>query len=333
MTSTPEPLQSPAFAFGMHCELVIANYRNATLSVPALAHGETLETKELLQWGDIPDDGKYTLESHLAHLANRMSINSGRPVVLLGARNNLVNFRCPISLDGSVYGVKGEEPLQSRRPYYGIGYSNGKFSCDTLLAGGSEPCLWDFFCAGVPVLWDDWDDERLFSVMLCEAADQSHLFELPRGNHPEATDQSRKTWQTLHHVFVQHLHDDYESTASALHLALRALRPHPRLCHTYFHSVVGVNRSNHLFCLFAHGSLLTLGKLLRQRGCFRAVCLENSGSVMPTYIPPKNRSVPIPLCRAPNFRNKGRALIYIELANAAFSPISFTDSSISDDQP
>lgn len=310
---------SPAFSFGAHYELVVSGYRKAVLSIPAISQGEALRAKDLLASGEVGADGKSTLEQHLRHLEAQGKLEPDQPLLAFGARNNLVNYRCPAILEGRVHAVEGEEPARSRRPYYGIGYRDGRLACDTVTGGASMAEGWDFFCAGIPVLWEGWEDERLLDLLLCETADHSHLFDLPRGKHPAATDATRNAWQTLQTAFIEHLHDDHATAAAALRQTLQGFAPPLRRCADYFHAIMGIRDDGALVCLFAQGRLEDLGQLMRRRGCRRAVCLENSGSVMPTYLPDGNTGTSIPLIRAPNSRPKGRAIIALTLENAGFS--------------
>jgi hypothetical protein len=310
-----------AFSFGAHCELVVTAYRNAVLSIPAIGQGEPLQAKDLLKSGEAPADGKFTLEEHLECLRERGTIDAKRPMLVFGARNSLVNLRCPAVHEGHIRAVEGENPENAKRPYYGIGFRDQHFLCEILSARESDISAWDFFCAGIPVLWDELDDERLFDLMLCETADHSHLFDLPRGNHPAATDSSRSAWERLHQVFVEHLYSDQATASAAMRAALRNIDPPLRRCGEYFHAVMGTRDDGALVALFALGRLEDLGKIMRRRGCRRAVCLENSGSIMPTFLPRGMEGEAVPLTRAPNFRARGRAIIVIELEGTNFSHI------------
>jgi len=313
---------STAFYYGAHFLLIIPTYEGAALSVPALNQPVTLVEKDLLRSGSVEDRGKYTLLEHLDFMLARQSIGSDRPLMALGARNNLVNLRCPVIMDGQYHAVEGECPEQSRRPYYGIGLRGNRLECDSVM--GDAPSGWDFFCAGVPVLWDDLDEAALFDLILSETADHSHIFQLPRGNHPAATDATRAAWEMLHQAFVAELHSDETVAVAALHRGIRQCQPPLQRCDDYLHAAVGVRDDGALVALFAQARLEALGRALRGYGCRRAVVLENSGSVMPTFLPKGRQGDMIPLLRAPNFRPRGRTLIFVELADGGFTASPLT---------
>ncbi len=190
--------------------------------------------------------------------------------------------------------------------------------------GFNEFGLGEWFCAGVPVLWDDIEGDELLDLILCEAADHSHVFDLHRGNHPQATDATRDAWASLHTAFTERLYSDLPVAANALRRVINDCNPPLRRCDDYFHAVYGVREDGALVCLFAQGRLEGLGNIMKQRGCRRAVVLENSGSIMPSFLPNGMHGETIPLVRAPNFRPKGRAVIAITLEHAGFSSLPLT---------
>jgi hypothetical protein len=305
----------PGFTFGVHCALEIASYSRAVLSVPAILASERLDEKELCAAVSAPRDGKRTLDGHLDFLRQQGAIREDVPLLVVGLRNNLVNLRAPVIVGGRFYGVEGETPAASRRPYYGIGSHNGKLVMGTALG---TPSAWpEFFCAGIPVLWDGMAGDTLLDLMLIEAADHSHLFHLPRGNHPLADDNTRADWCRLHEAFGRCLYADASTAVSEMRAAAAAGRQLVRTGE-YLHAVLGVRADGTLVCICAHGRLEDVGALAAQHGCHRAICVENSGSVMPTYLPAGIDGERIPLLRAPNFRPYGRALLAIELTASTF---------------
>ena len=391
-------MQAPAFSFSAHYELVVPGYTNAALSVPAIQQGGECQAKDLLAVGEVSADGKFTEREHLEHLQAKGAIDTHQPLLVLGARNNLVNLRCPVVLDGQVHAVAGEDPLRSLRPYYGLGLKNQRFVCETVHAdgfnefapsdelssnipsphggglgcnavelsrhsgmdrrnpdcmeapiphrprslGSGDPCRndgdnlnsttlphggglgWgrsnsDFFCAGIPVLWDGIDGDELLDLILCEAADHSHVYDLPRGNNPKATDATRNAWASLHAVFIEKLYSDLPDAVNALRRVINDCNPPLQRCDDYFHAVYGVREDGALVCLFAQGRLEELGQIMKQRGWRRAVVLENSGSIMPSFLPKGVEGDSIPLVRAPNFRARGRAVVAMELEKAGFA--------------
>jgi hypothetical protein len=304
---------------------VIGGYRRVALSAPALAEadGSQLRAKDLVSAGEVSTAGKYTLEEHLNRMGTAGSFPLASPLLALGLRNNLVNSRAIVLAGGRAVGAEGEDPRRSPRPYYGIGLRAGRFVAEAVL-GRSGPSRQhpEPFWAGVPVLWDELSGDELFDRMLTEAADLSHLFDLPRGNHPRATDESRMAWLRLHDLFVANIYAEADAAARALKEALVGL-PFPlRRAEAYLHSVLGVDEDGRLINVVAHGRLEEVGRMAAELGCRRAVCVENSGSVMPTFFPQGYPGTAIPLLRAPNFRPKGRVLLVVELENDGFEALS-----------
>ena len=308
---------NPCFLFGVHCELHVPDYAHAVLSVPALSQGVCLDEKDLLAQDSASTNGKATLDEHLAHLRRENMLRGDAPLLVLGLRNNLVNLRSPVIWRGRAHAVEGERPGDSLRPYYGIGIRDGRLTMGQALGGSAE--RWpDFFCAGIPVLWDDVAGDALLDLILAEAADHSHVFDLPRGNHPDATPATRAAWARLHDAFRSSVHADLRTAVAAVQAAVTALDPPPRRCDNYLHAVLGAKDDGTLICIYASGRLEALGHAARNRGCRRAVCVENSGSIMPTFLPDGIEGERIPLLRAPNFRPHGRAVLVLELKTPAF---------------
>jgi hypothetical protein len=316
-------MSSADFAFGACVELVVRRYRRAALSIPALAGNAQLDEKDLLAQGPVSAENKYTLDEHLLGLRAAGRIASDRPLLAFGMRNSLVNLRAPVIYGGRAYAVESEEPSLSQRPYYGIGARDGRLSAGLALGDSTE--RWDaadFFCAGVPVLDPGLTDSALFDTMLVEAADHSHIFDLPRGNHPAATAETLAAWASLHQTFIDRLYADRAQAVAAMRRTLAALIPAPRRCADYLHAVLGVAETGEFCCVFAHGLLESVGRMAARLGAERAVCVENSGSIMPTYLPDGMNGERIPLLRAPNFRPKGRALLVIELETRGFDSLA-----------
>jgi hypothetical protein len=308
----------PSFLIRSCTEISVDRWRRAALSIPALDRRVALKEKDLLISGSAETDGKFTLEEHLQGALERGRISSRVPLLVLGLRNSLVNPRAVVETKESILAIEDEDPVRSRRPYYGLLYSDGRFEMVERSQFGDLASGEDFFCSGIPVLWDDLGSEELFERILIEAADHSHVFDLPRGNHPLATDATRAAWRALHDAFLSTLHEETKVAAQAMRKALLNLPGGLRRCETYLHSILGVDRQGNLVNVVAHGRLEDLGRLAADRGCRRAVCVENSGSVMPTFLPEGWPGPTIPLMRAPNFRPRGRALLMIELTDESF---------------
>jgi len=316
---------TPSFFFGVQCELHVSRYVRAILSLPTLAGGGCFKEKDLLASGAARPDGKLTLDEHLAELRRSQTLPTDAAFLVLGLRNNLVNLRAPVIWQGRSYAVEGERAEESLRPYFGIGLRGGRLALGQAFGGSAED--WpDFFCAGIPVLWDDLDEEALFDLMLIETGDHSHIFDLPRGNHPDASEETRSSWARLHNAFRATLHADGPTAVQQMRVAVAAARPPLHRCDDYLHAVLGMKDDGTLVCIFAHGRLEALGGIAKMRGCRRAICVENSGSIMPTFLPGGIDGEQIGLLRAPNFRPRGRALLLLQLETAAFGPLVIPSS-------
>jgi hypothetical protein len=304
-----------SFGWGVRCEFVVPRYRRAMVSAPELSHG--VSEKDLLLAAEAPTQGKWTLSEHVRFLRDRAALPDDRPLLAVGLRNSVVNLRAPMILDGRTYAVDGERPEDSRRPYYGLGLREGRLTIGRAFADAED--TWsEAFVAGVPVLWDDLSDEALFELILAEAADHSHVFAVPRGLHPRATEATRAAWSELHAAFTTHVHAELPDVVAAMRTAVAALDRAPSRCDNYLNGVIGVRDDGAVVCVYAHGRLEELGRIARALGCRRAICVENSGSVMPTYLPAGLSGEQIPLLRAPNFRPRGRALLCLELETQEF---------------
>lgn len=314
---TPDP--SPSLWLRTRFDLAIDGIQRAVISAPAIVEGE-LASKDLLAVGNVASNGKYTLEEHCQRLVAQNSIPLEMPVLAIGLRNSIVNGRAVLAINGRSWGADGEDPSRSARPYFGLAWRDGHMTMERALGPRGWPLgVPDFFVAGMPVLWDNLDGDALWDALLTESADHSHLFSIHRGKHPQASDRSRAAWQQLHEVFLEHLYSEAEKASSAMRRAVDALPRHfRRRCTTYFHAVLGVDGDGRFVYIAAHGLLEELGQYAAAVGCRRAICVENSGSVMPTLFPRGVGGPAVPLLRAPNFRPKGRVLLFLGLANDAF---------------
>lgn len=307
---------TPGLDFGARLELSIPRYGCAYLSIAGQSAAPDYREKELLSSGPASIDGKATLEEHLDSLSTRHASLRTVPLVVLGLRNSLVNLRAPVIHGKRFQAVDGESPLESQRPYYGVEYRNSKLSMTVVR---DEPAEWpDFFFAGIPVLWEGFTGESLLDLMLIEAADHSHIFDLPRGNSPRATDSTRQAWADLHTAFRRCVHADHDSAVEVMRGAVSKIDAPLTRSDDYLHAVLGIRADGALIYVCANGRLEDLGQAAKDHGCTRAVCVENSGSVMPTYLPKGIAGETIPLLRAPNFRPHGRAVLVLELTQSTF---------------
>jgi hypothetical protein len=208
-----------------------------------------------------------------------------------------------------------EEKLSSARPYHALRYAKGKYSIEEYRLGESLDGI-EWLVTGIPVLWDCPDND-LFERLVTEAADHSHVWELPRGNHPEATCTTRCQWKALHDEFVATLAADRGTAAAAI------LKKAQQFSLTrekkYLHSVWGVTEDGALIVIIGHGKLEDLGKSAREIGAKRALCVENSGSCA-LYLVPEDPAQPwkLQVC-GHNFRPAGTAFVFFELHDKHFA--------------
>ena len=66
------------------------------------------------------------------------------------------------------------------------------------------------------MLFDNRSDGALLRHIVAETADHAHVWHLPRGNHPDATDISRKHWSELHEMFATQLDSDVQNASRPL---------------------------------------------------------------------------------------------------------------------
>ena len=164
--------------------------------------------------------GRSTVEEHFAHLVASGRITDSAPAFLaLSARNVLANLRCV----GFIRGVTPQpvhalgDTLASARPFYILA---------GLRSGGLEIALWDghtpvpdqydWFVSGVPVVWDGIPPESMLPRIIAESADPSHLWHLPRGEHPEASTGNEERIRKICAVFQKMLASEAGPTAAAM---------------------------------------------------------------------------------------------------------------------
>ncbi|HBG95872.1 MAG TPA: hypothetical protein DDY14_11275 [Chromatiaceae bacterium] len=319
----PKPTSAcPALSISGSYEVRLSRYARVALSIPVLESGEELKAKDLLNADASQAEGRYSVHEHVRFVVDRGLVRGDAPLLVLGMRNSLVNLRAPVIWHGRPYAVAGEQPEMSLRPYYGLGLRDGSLVLDCALGDASEAASWlEFFCAGNPVLWDDARGDELFDLLLCETADHSHLFDIPRGHHHLANEATRALWSRLHVVFEQHLYSKQTVAAAAMRKVVSECVPPLSRCNNYFHAAIGIDSNGGLVCLFGNAQLEAIGQRLHTLGCHRGICVENSGSVTPTWFPSGLAAPGVPLVRAPNFRERGRAVVVIELDDDRFDSV------------
>ncbi|MHA2053123.1 MAG: hypothetical protein ACW99F_05925 [Candidatus Hodarchaeales archaeon] len=257
--------------------------------------------------------------------------NLHQPLLIISVRNVLANLRCiaylkgitqkPISVaeESKLFDLSRNGNFPSNRPYHILGEKN-----DRLVIEEWEPKQlpdYTWFLSGIPVLWDDKDEEKLYQKIVTEAADHSHVWHIPRGNHPEATDKVKSQWQYLQKLF-------YQSLAASRSKAFRQLEGYAkkqRLIreNAYLHNILGLDEDGNLRQLIGLGKLENLGQKIKNRGVRRALCVDNGGSISVEFyqngLSGARDGDYLILVAAPNHRFPGTSYLIVELKDSKFS--------------
>jgi hypothetical protein len=276
--------------------------------------------------------GRYSPKEHLDLLiAKNLIAEPSNTTFVFGIRNVMSNQRCifysesEISSDISPpYSVSGEIPLNSQRPYYIMAEDKkGKLLLNEYLPSKDSLSQYKWLFSGVPVLWDDLTFEELFKTMLTEASDHSHIYKIPRGENPEATDQTRNVWKRIHDVFVEQVHQNSENAYNELKKVIDEISSEGfRISreYNYNHSIMGIDSLGNFLLLIGTGKLEDLGQIMKKEmGAVRAICVENSGSITLLYYPKGILLPEISLFAVPNQRRSGTAFLVFEISDDRFS--------------
>ncbi|MBF0232622.1 MAG: hypothetical protein HQK65_06230 [Desulfamplus sp.] len=320
----------------------------------SLCQYKTFPKKDLLSVGG-HQAAKHDRKTFLEHLSDL--VVSGRlkdakcPLMVLSVRNVLANYRGIGYVPGryeTPLAVAGEQELLPEcRPYHILGEKNGQLVIETWDPAGEtwgwdsavaakgqsgqtfekDKCPYSWFISGIPVVWDDIDADGLYKMIITEAADHSHVWRLPRGSHPEATDWSKAVWKTLETVFLKHLTSSMDEAHAELdHIAqLNNLTREDG----YFHNIIGIDQNGHLCQLINTGRIEELGQQIKARGVKRAIIVDNSGSTTVKFLPNGLAGALANeirhLVAAPNHRQPGTAYLVIELADSSFESLQHHD--------
>lgn len=263
--------------------------------------------------------GKHTAKSrlliqeHAEKLMTEGRIDPNIPTVVVSVRNTLSNLRCGAwvrSLTNGFITVAEEDPAKSTRPYHIIGMrKDGQLEITELFQKSLPQYEWAF--SGVPILWEDY----LYERMITECADHSHIWHIPRGNHPQATEQTKKTWEQLHEIFRSVLYVDRKTAAKEINKCASGLE---REKGYFLHNAMGVDDDGRLLQLSSMGSLEKLGTELQEMGARRALMVDNGGSISVWFFPSGLKAAGIPLFALPNHRPLGTAYLFLQLEDAKF---------------
>jgi len=271
---------------------------------------------------------RLTIKEHLKKLLmEKRILDCNRPFIVISVRNVLANLRCISWLNGytkTPISVSEEYgALFKSRPYYLLGEKKGR-----LVIEQWDPQTWNpdsgsdfsWFISGVPVLWDDVDGDDLFRTIVPEAADHSHVWRLPRGSHPDATDKTRGQWKNLQKIFMKNMTASRESAFDELNDY--AVENRLEREDGYLHNVIGLDENRHLCQLVASGKLEDLGRQIEKQGVKRALCFDNSGSITVQFFKEGIAGAITDdyscLVAAPNHRSPGTSYLIVELQDGSF---------------
>jgi hypothetical protein len=271
-----------------------------------------------------PSKGRLTPGEHLDLLVMQGRLRDlDSPLLVVSCRNVLSNLRCVGYVQGvtsNVVGVLEEDFSRSVRPYFVLGQKGDQHAGVCLQEVRPEDGLWrDFrwFVSGVPVLWDDWTADELFRTMVTEAADHAHIWRMPRGKHPEATELSRRQWQEMQDLFLEQLYAPRdEAFAKLLQLPFVAGLQRED---AYVHHVLGTDDNGNLYEVIQRGRPEDIGHVLRSKGAKRAICVDNAGASVVQFYPEGARGPVIQRYAAPDHREAGTAFLFVELESSTFS--------------
>ena len=171
----------------------------------------------------------------------------------------------------------------------------------------------------MPVLWDDIEPQDLYKRIVTEAADLSHVWVLPRGNHPDATDESRTLWQEIQNIFQVNVHESRDKAYTAIE---DCIKNHTMKRETnYLHNILGLDNQGNLCQLVETGKLEDLGQKLAKRNVKRALCVDNSGSITIQFYKKGFPGDACQLAAAPNQRPPGTAYLVVVLPDAGFGSL------------
>ena len=323
-----ESREPSAIEFSIRYEQRICRYKKIHLS---LGQYTPPSQKKIVYSGHTKVARKRIFE-HISQVVHENRIKDlNKPLMIISVRNVLSNLRCLAYIKGYTVKplsvAKEYESLISfqnsqfhvNRPYYILGEKNVELAMQEWSYGSNNEYSW--FISGVPVLWDDEKQESIFEKIATEASDHSHVWHIPRGDHPDAISTSRNHWTRLQKIFIETLFSPRKEAFTKLeeYANENSLKREDK----YLHHLLGIDEERNLYQLIDTGMLEDLGQKIKARGAKRAICVDNSGSVAVWFCPEGfsgARAGNIYSCvAAPNHRLQGTAYLIIELDGLNFN--------------
>lgn len=256
--------------------------------------------------------GRITVEEHILQLVETCErqghpIDPAAPLLAVSCRNVLANARCGAWVRGqtaSFITIAGESPQRAQRPYHVLGLKKQGLAMEEFLPHRDAVASFDWMISGVPV-W--WDGEPVFPRILTEASDPAHVFKLPRGGHPLATEQTAARWRRLEERFRSLIDSPREHAFAEMLKETVGLERED----DYLHNVIGITPDGQLRVLVANGRLESLGDQMAASGVRRALMVDNGGSSTVFFFPDGFRQKYIQLVAGLNYRPSGTAFLVL----------------------
>lgn len=299
---------------------IIKQAKNIHLS---LAQYHPISSKDVVS-GRHTKAGRLSPREHLDQLVRSDRLRDlNCPLIVISIRNVLSNLRCVAYLlkenENKPLAVK-DEIFSPQRPYHIIGMKEAGLVMENFTPGAGLENEFNWFFSGVPVLWEGRNEETLYQGIVAESSDHSHVWKIPRGSHPKATEKTREHWENLHEIYMKSLE---LSTFEASQRLLAYAETHQlEREDNYLHNVLGINDDGHLIQYIGKGRMEKLGEKLRQKGATKGIIVDNSGSsTVYYYAKGYNSNCPVQLFAAPNHRVAGTAYLVIELQDGVYSSL------------
>lgn len=286
----------------------------SSMNLTARPPKDVLEAKE-----SGPNIAKWSAQQHLAEIARNAPGQWDGPSLVISVRNILSNRRCIALVEGqpTPWTLKGED-LEAR-PYHALGWNarTARLEVVEWSPQSATACDYTWLFTGVPTRWDDETGDLLLARMATEAADPAHVWHLPRGNHPQATNTSRTAFAQMEQAFVQSVSSDRLDAVDRLLAQARKMRLTRE--RGYLHHVVGVDPEGHLCHLIGRGKLEALGgRLQRLYGVERSLCVDNGDGIEVCYFRSGAGGPWSQTVSSPQFRTGGSAYLCIALDNMLY---------------
>ena len=267
--------------------------------------------------------GRRPFQDHFEKLKQSGRFNDvGNAIVGISVRNVQANYRCFAYIRDVTEGPVGVESdcIPSKRPFFVFGKRrDDQYTLEETDLSESSLGSYQWLFSGVPVLWDKSAHE-LNKNIITEASDHSHIWQIPRGDNPNAKNNSRQIWTRLQAIFKETLGEDVETAFKAINEEVEKLSLVRES--NMLHNVIGLKADGSLVHVMGIGKLEHLGEKARMLGATRAICVDNSGSSIVYYSQPSENiqeRIFTPLFAAPNHRPLGTAYLIIDCASKQFN--------------